>query len=66
MSSSFLQGWETLDLLSEGTSHEASQLGYGGSRGSSTSASHWDQGDGGGDGARDRSTAIDGSSNKIL
>jgi len=53
MSSSFPPGWEELDPVSEGTPHEAYQSGHGGGRGSSTSASHQDQGDRDGTGSRD-------------
>jgi len=65
MSSLFPQGGRNSTLSSEGTPHEASQSSHGSDRGSSISASHRDQSDGGGTGARDKPAAVDDTSNNI-
>jgi len=52
-------------MSSEDTSHEASQLGHGGSRGSITNASHRDQCDEGGAGFRDKQVVVDESPSKV-
>ena len=65
MSSSFPLGWEELNPVEWGNPLWRPQSGHDGDRGSNTSASHRDQDGGGGTGFRDRSAAVDGSSNKI-
>ena len=59
--SSFPQGGSNLILSSEGSPHEASQSGHDGGQKISTSASHRDQGGGGGAGLCYRSNVKDGS-----
>ena len=65
MPSSFPPEWEKLDPVECRPSHEVSQLGHGGGRGTDSHASSLNQDSGGGIGLRDGSTTtVDGRSKK--